>query len=99
MVQRYTNPEEESRGSRKSRERSFLSKREVEREDAGRKRTAEWKGVAGYERGWRAEDDDIDSVLDPAFASSAISRLPTPQEGGTRWPLVGLPGPGRVYVS
>lgn len=46
----------------------------------------------------RAEDDDIDYVLDPAFASSAISRRrrllpPNSLEGGTRWPLAGLPGP------
>lgn len=57
------------------------------------------RGLRGTSGGWRAEDDDIDCVLDPAFASSAISWLPTPPEGGTRWPLVGLPGPGRVYVS
>lgn len=41
----------------------------------------EKEGVARYERGRRAEDDDIDCVLDPAFAFSAISRLPTPQGG------------------
>lgn len=91
-IEIYETPwkKEENRRERTKRDRPYQKEKPTER-TLGEKR--------GGESEKRAEDDDIDCVLDPAFASTAISRLPTPQEGGTRWPLVGLPGPGRVYVS
>lgn len=66
-VQRYTDLVREKRESRRQ------TKKERAASLSMKKRRC-WGGENGM-RGWRAKDDDIDCVLDPAFAYSAIPRL------------------------
>lgn len=88
---------EEDREWRRT-ERDRLYQKEKSKEKMSRGTDGGIGGSEESKRGRRAEDDDIDYVLDPVFASFAISLLPNPR-GWDKMAAGRTSRPGRVYVS